>query len=127
MLPHHCCVTPSTLTIPACGCRIAPHSPQKWISAMVTHTASRAKEAPMSDPASNPESSQQDPSRRRFLKGGVALGAALVAGAGPPIAGRAQPAPDDPSKVLGSPLRPYGERSPFEQQVRVTQAKPAER
>jgi sulfane dehydrogenase subunit SoxC len=72
----------------------------------------------MSDPASNPESSRQDPSRRRFLKGGVALGAALVAGAGHPIAGQAQPAPDDPSKVLGDPLRPYGERSRFEQAVR---------
>ena len=72
----------------------------------------------MSDPASNPESSRQVRSRRRFLKGGVALGAALVAGAGHPIAGGAQPAPDDPSKVLGGPLRPYGERSRFEQSVR---------
>jgi sulfane dehydrogenase subunit SoxC len=72
----------------------------------------------MSDPASNPETSRQAPSRRRFLKGGVALGAALVAGAGHPIAGGAQPAPDDPSKVLGGPLRPYGERSRFEQVVR---------
>src|SRR6266850_6758745 len=84
----------------------------------------------MSDPASNPESSEssrQHPSRRRFLKGGAALGAALVAGAGLPLAGRVQPVPDDPSKVLGGPLRPYGERSPFEPQGRVTQAKPAER
>jgi sulfane dehydrogenase subunit SoxC len=84
----------------------------------------------MIDPASSPESpdsSRQDPSRRRFLQGGVALGTALVAGAGLPRVGRAQPAPDDPSKVLGAPLRPYGERSPFERQVRVTQAKPAER
>jgi sulfane dehydrogenase subunit SoxC len=72
----------------------------------------------MSNPASNPESSRQDPSRRRFLKGGVALGAALVAGAGHPIVGRAQPAPDDPAKVLGDPIRPYGERSRFEQSVR---------
>ena len=72
----------------------------------------------MRDPASNPESSQQDPSRRRFLQGGVALGAALVAGAGHPSAGQAQPVPDDPSKVLGGPLRPYGERSRFEQTVR---------
>jgi sulfane dehydrogenase subunit SoxC len=72
----------------------------------------------MSDPALTPESSRQDPSRRRFLKGGVALGAALVAGAGRPIAGRAQPAPDDPSKVLGGSMRPYGERSRFEQTVR---------
>src|SRR2546428_13446057 len=72
----------------------------------------------MSDAAANPESSQQDPSRRRFLQGGAALGAALVAGAGHPIAGRAQPAPDDPSKVLGGPLRPYGERSRFEKALK---------
>ncbi len=71
----------------------------------------------MRDPASTPESSRQDPSRRRFLKG-AALGAALAAGAGRPVAGRAQPAPDDPSKVLGGPIRPYGERSRFEQSVR---------
>jgi sulfane dehydrogenase subunit SoxC len=72
----------------------------------------------MRDPASNPESSRQAPSRRRFLKGGAALGAALAAWVGHPIAGRAQPAPDDPSKVLGGPIRPYGERSRFEQTVR---------
>jgi len=72
----------------------------------------------MSDPASNPEFSRQDPSRRRFLQGGTALGAALVAGAGRPIAGQAQPAPDDPSKVLGGPLRPYGERSRFEKALK---------
>ena len=83
----------------------------------------------MSDPTSNPESSRQDPSRRRFLKGGVALGAALVAGAGGPITGRAQPAPEDPSKLLGGPLRPYGERSRFEQTVREKSptAKPDEK
>src|SRR5262249_14413728 len=63
---------------------------------------------------SNPETSRQNSSRRWFLKGGVALGAALVAWAGRPIEGRAQPAPDDPSKILGGPLRPYGERSRFE-------------
>ena len=72
----------------------------------------------MRDAASNPESSRQAPSRRRFLKGGAALGAALAAWVGHPIAGRAQPAPDDPSKVLGDPIRPYGERSRFEQTVR---------
>src|SRR5437899_1900756 len=72
----------------------------------------------MNDPASNPESSRQDPGRRRSLKGGAALGVALVAGAGRPLAGQAQPAPDDPSKVLGGPIRPYGERSRFEQAVR---------
>ena len=48
---------------------------------------------------------------------GVALGAALVARAWPPIVGQAQPTPDDPSKVLGGPLRPCGERSLFEPQV----------
>jgi sulfane dehydrogenase subunit SoxC len=72
----------------------------------------------MSDPASNPETSGQESSRRRFLKGGAALSAALAAGAGLPIAARAQRAPDDPSKVLGAPIRPYGERSRFEQSVR---------
>ena len=76
----------------------------------------------MSDPASTPASPasfQPDPNRRRFLQGGAALGAALVAGAGLPLVGRAQPAPDDPSKVLGGPLRPYGERSRFEESVRA--------
>jgi sulfane dehydrogenase subunit SoxC len=72
----------------------------------------------MRNPASNPESSRQAPSRRRFLKGGAALGVALAAWVGHPSAGRAQPAPDDPSKVLGGPIRPYGERSRFEQTVR---------
>jgi sulfane dehydrogenase subunit SoxC len=72
----------------------------------------------MSDAAANPESSRQARSRRRFLKGGAALGAALAAWAGRPLAARAQPAPDDPSKVLGGPLRPYGERARFEQSVR---------
>ena len=81
----------------------------------------------MSDPTSHPEFSRQDSSRRRFLRGGVALSATMVAGAGLPLAGRAQSAPDDPAKILGAPLRPYGERAPFESQGRVTQAKPAER
>jgi len=72
----------------------------------------------MSDAASNPESSGPARSRRRFLQGGAALGAALASGAGRPLAGQAQPAPDDPSKILGGPLRPYGERSRFEQTVR---------
>jgi hypothetical protein len=58
----------------------------------------------MSDPGSHPEppvSSQQNPSRRRFLKGGAALGAALVAGAGLPLAGGAQPGDEhDSCKIL---------------------------
>ena len=52
--------------------------------------------------------------RRRFLKRGIALGATLAAGSAQAQA----PAPDDPSKVLGGPMRPYGERSRFEQAVR---------
>ena len=75
----------------------------------------------MSDPVSTPAyppSAQHDPNRRRFLQGGAALRAALVAGAGLPRAGRAQPAADESSKVLGGPLRPYGERSRFEESVR---------
>jgi sulfane dehydrogenase subunit SoxC len=72
----------------------------------------------MSDAAATPESSPKAPSRRWFLKGGVALGAALVTGAGRSIAGQPQPAPDDPSKLLGGPLRPYGDRSRFEQTAR---------
>ncbi len=66
-----------------------------------------------------------EPSRRRFLKRVTALGAAMVAGAARPGVGTAQspaaadkPAPDDPTKELGSPVRPYGQRSRFEQAVR---------
>ena len=58
------------------------------------------------------ESTGPDTSRRRFLKGGIAVGAALVATAPSPAG--TQPAPDDPSKVLGGPVRSYGERSRFE-------------
>jgi sulfane dehydrogenase subunit SoxC len=57
--------------------------------------------------------------RRRFLKRSVALGAAFAAGAGRPPGGSAQPAPDDPSKVVGGPMVPYGERSRFEKAQRV--------
>ncbi len=57
------------------------------------------------------------PDRRRFLKRGVALGAALAT-ASHSASSLAQPAPDDPSKRLGGPIRPYGERSRFEQATR---------
>jgi sulfane dehydrogenase subunit SoxC len=57
-----------------------------------------------------------EPDRRRFLKRGVALGAALVT-ASHATPSPAQPA-DDPSKLLGGPTRPYGERSRFEQASR---------
>ena len=65
---------------------------------------------------SKPQPTSPDLGRRRFLRRGVAVGAVLAA-AGCAAAGRAQspPAPDDPSKVLGDPIRPYGERSRFEQ------------
>ena len=78
----------------------------------------------MSDPVftpASPASVQHAPNRRRFLQSGAALGAALAAGAGLPLTGRAQPAPDDPSKVLGGPLRPYGERSRFQESMRERQ------
>jgi sulfane dehydrogenase subunit SoxC len=53
--------------------------------------------------------------RRRFLKRGVAaLGATVAAGS----AHAQAPAPDDPSKILGGPKRPYGQRSRFERSVR---------
>lgn len=68
------------------------------------------------NPVSAPEPSSPDAARRRFLKGGVALGAALAAGVTRSAAG--QPVSEDPSKVLGGPVRPYGERSRFEQTVR---------
>jgi molybdopterin-dependent oxidoreductase-like protein protein len=65
---------------------------------------------------SDPEPSSPEAARRRFLKGGVALGTALASGAVRSAAGK--PASEDPSRVLGGPLRPYGERSRFEETVR---------
>jgi sulfane dehydrogenase subunit SoxC len=61
------------------------------------------------------EPSSPDVARRRFLKAGVALGAALAAGATRSAAG--QPS-DDPSRVVGGPMRPYGDRSRFEEAVK---------
>lgn len=58
--------------------------------------------------------------RRRFLRG-IAIGAALVTGRS--ASAEAPAAGDDPSKVLGGPVRPYGERSRFETAVRVKQGK----
>jgi len=79
----------------------------------------------MHQPPSSLDPRQMDSSRRRFLKRGAAVGAALMAGLGSSGGGRAQetPAPDDPSKVLGGPIRPYGERSRFEQVTRDKFAK----
>jgi sulfane dehydrogenase subunit SoxC len=68
------------------------------------------------NPVPAPEPSSPDVARRRFLKGGVVLGAALAAGATRSAAG--QPASDDPSRVVGGPMRPYGDRSRFEEAVR---------
>ena len=60
--------------------------------------------------------------RRKFLKRGMALGATLAA-AGATAATAQAPAPDDPSKVLGGPVRPYGERSRFERAERIPRGK----
>jgi sulfane dehydrogenase subunit SoxC len=72
-----------------------------------------AGEPPMRRSSSPSSSTPRQPDRRRFLKGGAAFGAALVAGAPRPAS--AQPAPEDPSKVLGRHMVPYTERSRFEQ------------
>jgi len=66
--------------------------------------------------------SRGGPARRRFLKSGVALGATLVA-ANRAGLGESQPAPEDPSRLLGNPVRPYGQRSRFEQAVRDPRGK----
>jgi len=68
------------------------------------------------NPVPAPEPSSPKVARRRFLKGGVALGAALAAGAAQSAVG--QPASDDPSRVVGSPMLPYGNRSRFEEGLR---------
>src|SRR6266542_6965236 len=67
--------------------------------------------------ATPPESTSPEPSRRRFLKRVTTLGAVVVAGAARPEVVGAQSAaapersaPDDPTKELGAPIRPYGER-----------------
>jgi sulfane dehydrogenase subunit SoxC len=52
--------------------------------------------------------------RRRFLKRGIVVGMSLGTGA----AHAQSAAPDDPSKVLGGPKRPYGQRSRFETSAR---------
>lgn len=66
-----------------------------------------------------PERTPDDPGRRRFLGRGAALGAALLTGAGRPASSQGQPAPADPSKVLGRHMVPYTERSRFEQAVKA--------
>jgi hypothetical protein len=72
----------------------------------------------MEDPAPRPQPSiASESSRRRFLKRGLAVGAALAT-AGRAAPGSGQQAPDDPSKVLGRHMVPYPERSRFEQAVK---------
>ena len=61
------------------------------------------------------------PNRRRFLKNGAGVGAALLAGRAAAPQSNDQPAPDDPTQVQGSPVRAYGERSRFEKIVRKAQ------
>jgi sulfane dehydrogenase subunit SoxC len=58
-----------------------------------------------------------DTGRRRFLKRGLALGAALATG-GRAASGSSQQPPADSSKVLGRHMVPYTERSRFEQAVK---------
>ena len=66
-----------------------------------------------SQPPAAPESS-----RRRFLKRGLALGAALAAG-GRTVPGHGQPAPALMTlEGGGGPMVPYGERSRFEEALR---------
>jgi sulfane dehydrogenase subunit SoxC len=67
------------------------------------------------NPVPAPEPRSADVARRRFLKSGVALGAALAAGATRSAAGQSS---DDPSRVVGGPMRPYGDRSRFENAAR---------
>lgn len=55
--------------------------------------------------------------RRRFLKRGLALGAALAT-AGRAAPGSSQQPSADPSKTLGRHMVPYTERSRFEQAVK---------
>ncbi len=65
--------------------------------------------------------------RRQFLRQGAALGTAAALGLGRATTASAQPgapatepsAPIDPTKVLGAPVRAYGERSRFEKAVRA--------
>jgi sulfane dehydrogenase subunit SoxC len=52
--------------------------------------------------------------RRRFLKRGIVFGASLGTG----LAHAQSAPPEDPSKVLGGPKRPYGQRSRFETSAR---------
>jgi sulfane dehydrogenase subunit SoxC len=73
----------------------------------------------MDDPGSKPQPTPRDPGRRRFLGRGAALGAAILTGAGRPASSQGQPAPDDPSKVLGRHMLPYTERSRFERAVKT--------
>ena len=57
-----------------------------------------------------------EPSRRRFLKRSLALGAGLAAAG--PVAPGLEPVPADPAKTLGRHMVPYPERSRFEQAVK---------
>ncbi len=63
------------------------------------------------NPVPTPEPTSPHSARRTFLKGGVAL-AALAAG--PTRSAANQPASADPSRIVGGPLLPYGDRSRFE-------------
>lgn len=79
----------------------------------------RGSEVSMSSSGNPPDDAPND--RRRFLKHGTLVGAAIATGHW--SGAQAQTAPDDPSKILGNPVRPYGERSPYEKAIRVHKGK----
>jgi sulfane dehydrogenase subunit SoxC len=64
-----------------------------------------------------------EPDRRRFLRHGVAFATGLAAAGATPSRAQSPAAPDDPSKVLGGPVRSYGDRSRFEGAIRVPRGK----
>ena len=75
----------------------------------------RRKETTMDDSSAVPARPTPS-SRRRFLKRGLALGAVIGAG---PTAALGQSTADDPSKVVGNAMQPYGSRARFEKAARV--------
>lgn len=84
----------------------------------------------MESPAANRRVAFRGVNRRDFVRRVVAAGAAVTAGLDRPAASQSPPAPpgtpvpDDPTKVLGAPVRPYGERSRFEKSARAVAGTP---
>jgi DMSO/TMAO reductase YedYZ molybdopterin-dependent catalytic subunit len=84
----------------------------------------------MESPAANRRVAFRGVNRRDFVRRVVAAGAVVTAGLDRPAASQSPPAPpgapvlDDPTKVLGAPVRPYGERSRFEKSARAVAGTP---